>query len=262
MTRVHTERSPQEGPSVYVKYALFLINVFFWLIGIIILGIGIYVMVEQREVYSQLSDLTSNAAFVFLFVGGLIFITTFTGCIGALRENSCLLCLYAVIIGIMLLLEIACGVISVLYRENVQENVESKLKDAIVYYRDPAKQDLQLMIDTTQMELRCCGVNSYEDWQANIYFNCSSPGVEACAVPFSCCKDDPNNRQCGYGAGKMADSDREKAIHTRGCLTTALAWFRDNLMLIGIISFVVIFLQIISICMAMKLRGQVQAMRD
>ena len=37
-------------------------------------------------------------------------------------------------------------------------------------------------------QLGCCGVHRFKDWEANIYFNCTSPGVEACGVPFSCCK--------------------------------------------------------------------------
>jgi len=38
------------------------------------------------------------------------------------------------------------------------------------------------------VELHCCGLKDYMDWERNIYFNCSSPGVEKCGVPFSCCQ--------------------------------------------------------------------------
>lgn len=48
-----------------------------------------------------------------------------------------------------------------------------------------------------------------KDWDMNIYFNCSSVEVgsrEACGVPFSCCKRQPNelikNKQCGYDVRK------------------------------------------------------------
>ena len=262
MVRVHTETSSREEPNICVKYTLYFMNVLFWIAGVIILGIGIYVMVEKREVYNELSHLTLDPAVLFVFVGGMVFVVTFTGCIGALRENSHLLGFYAVVILILLILEVTCGTLSFIYRERVKEEVESKLRDAVVLYRDPARQDLQLLIDTTQIKLRCCGVNSYEEWRTNVYFKCDSPGVEACGVPFSCCKGDRTNLQCGYGAGKMETSERLDAIHTRGCLPSAILWFQSNLLCIGIFSFVVLLLQIISIYLAETLRGQVLSVKE
>ena len=38
------------------------------------------------------------------------------------------------------------------------------------------------------LQLLCCGVTGYRDWEMNLYFNCTSPSGEACGVPFSCCK--------------------------------------------------------------------------
>lgn len=81
------------------------------------------------------------------------------------------------------------------------------------------------------MQLQCCGIEGPKDWDRNIYFNCSSAEVgsrEACGVPFSCCKPQPNvskslspiplhlayflfcpnvqeiikNKQCGYDVRK------------------------------------------------------------
>lgn len=34
---------------------------------------------------------------------------------------------------------------------------------------------------------QCCGVNSPNDWQQNIYFACDSMAFQRCSVPFSCC---------------------------------------------------------------------------
>jgi len=41
-------------------------------------------------------------------------------------------------------------------------------------------------------QLQCCGIEGPQDWDKNVYFNCSSASVgsrEACGVPFSCCKN-------------------------------------------------------------------------
>ena len=65
-------------------------------------------------------------------------------------------------------------------------------------------------------QLQCCGALSSDDWEQNIYFNCSSvvnlygtfyTPTESCGVPFSCCKETESestkftivNSQCAYG---------------------------------------------------------------
>jgi hypothetical protein len=43
------------------------------------------------------------------------------------------------------------------------------------------------------LQLGCCGVKNYRDWNKNQYYNCSddgrnNPSPLACSVPHSCCK--------------------------------------------------------------------------
>ena len=62
------------------------------------------------------------------------------------------------------------------------------------------------------LQLECCGggINGPDDWENNVYFNCSSKifvngieytPIEACGVPYSCCRRDDVviNSQCGFG---------------------------------------------------------------
>lgn len=256
--------SSPEDPSKCIKFSLFFLNVLFWLAAILILGVGVYMMVEKKDAYQNLSDLSFDPAVLFVVLGGALFLITFLGCLGALRENTCMLCLYASIVGFLLLVELTCGVLGFYFRETVQEGIGEKLKDAIVLYREPNKPDLQLLIETTQTEFKCCGIISYEDWGSNDYFNCSSPGVEACGVPKTCCKteEDRTNNQCGYGVGRMDSFERGEKIYTTGCLTTVVDWFKNNLITIGIVSFGILLLQIITIWLAATLRGQVSDIKS
>ncbi len=183
-----------------------------------------------------------------------------------------MLCFYASIVGFLLLVELSCGVLAFLFRKKVEERIlefgREKLSTAIVLYRDPDKPDLKHFIETTQTEFKCCGIDSYEDWQWNIYFNCSSPGVEACGVPKTCCKKEEDrtklNSQCGFGVGRMDAFEREKRIYTIGCLTAVeerFKPFKSSLITIGIASFSILFLQIISIWLATLLRRRVLAIK-
>lgn len=40
---------------------------------------------------------------------------------------------------------------------------------------------------------QCCGAYGPDDWDLNVYFNCSGASYsrEKCGVPFSCCVPDP-----------------------------------------------------------------------
>lgn len=248
-----------------MKYILFFVNVLFWFFSILILGIGVYVMVEKREVYSKLTDLYYDPAVIFVVFGGLMFIITFTGCIGALRENTCLLAFYAGTITVILILELICGIVGFVNSGKLEEKVDEKLRNAIVFYRDPLKPDLHFLIDTAQSELGCCGSRGYTDWEANLYFNCTAPSVviSACGVPFSCCKteEQQTNRQCGYGVKNLNSAELEKRISVKGCLTVSVEFLKDNLALIGGLSFAVVVLQIITICLAWTFRRQIRQVK-
>ena len=261
--RVSPLQSEPEEPSKAVKYIIFFINVLFWFLSILILGIGIFVMVEKRDVYSKLTDLYYDPAVIFVVLGGLMFIITFTGCIGALRENTCLLAFYAGVITVLLILEVVCGIVGFVNSDKLEEKVDEKLRNAIVFYRDPNKPDLHFLIDSAQEELGCCGSRDYTDWEANEYFNCTalesvSP-LLPCGVPFSCCKTEElrDNRQCGFGVHKLSASARLERINEEGCLTVSVQFFKDNLALIGGLSFGVIVLQILTVCLASMFRRQV-----
>lgn len=63
------------------------------LMGLSIMVVGVWAWTE-KDIFNNLSRLTNIAldpAFVLIVIGGITFIIGFTGCVGALRENTCLL---------------------------------------------------------------------------------------------------------------------------------------------------------------------------
>jgi len=213
--------------SCCVKYLLFFFNVFFWLIGGLTVAIGLYARFEKTAYQDFFNDIVMDPAFALIIVGGIMFILGFTGCIGALRENVCLLKFFSVVLAIIFFLQLSLGVFVFVFQDKVENIVADKIKLTIKQYRDNV--DLQGLIDGVQQEFKCCGGNSYNDWEENMYFNCSSvPGAEACGVPFSCCREDTINRQCGYNIRlpKYTDTDRTGVIYTRGCIVAVKEWFK------------------------------------
>lgn len=270
MHRRRPRNRPEPKTSTCTKFSLFFLNVLFWLVGSIIVAFGIFVLVESKDYYQQLADISFQPAIFFFLIGAVVFIITFIGCIGSLRENTCLLCTYAGILTTIILLMVGTAVVGFLYKEKVENKVTSTLKTAIKYYRDIKKEDLKNLIDATQTKFKCCGAESYNDWNSDQYFNCSASfnGIKPashCGVPFSCCLAELQlNRQCGYGIRKPEVSliERRKVIYTSGCVENGKAWLASNLMLIGGVCIAVFILQLISIFLANKLREEVKEIKE
>ena len=89
----------------FVKYILFFMNVLFWFSSCVLLAIGIYAIINKQNLYGKISNLTTDPAVLLVVAGGVMFFITCGGCLGALRENICLLKFYAAMLGLMLLID-------------------------------------------------------------------------------------------------------------------------------------------------------------
>ncbi|VDO78674.1 unnamed protein product [Soboliphyme baturini] len=178
-----------------------------------------------------------DPAWILIIVGAVTFIIGFSGCVGALRENTCLLASYSVLLSVLLMAELSVGILGFVFSDWVKQQLEAELDDMIIYYRDDP--DLQGVIDWIQMDwLHCCGIHGPDDWDMNIYFNSSSEALgspEAGGVPFSCCIYAKMNGLINYFCGHRA---RRKPIpsdiiYNNGCLDRATDWFKKNLIVVG-----------------------------
>lgn len=294
-----------KGPEVSccIKYFIFGFNVIFWFLGITFLGIGLWAW-NEKGVLSNISSITDLGGFdpvwLFLVVGGVMFILGFAGCIGALRENTFLLKFFSVFLGIIFFLELTAGVLAFVFKDWIKDQLYFFINNNIRAYRDDI--DLQNLIDFTQEYWQCCGAFGADDWNLNIYFNCtdSNASRERCGVPFSCCTKDPAedviNTQCGYDArqkpvsgtcpcvlapsvsggafaharGCICDTllsslvkevDQQIVIYTKGCVPQFEKWLQDNLTIVAGIFIGIALLQIFGICLAQNLVSDIEAVR-
>lgn len=66
------------------------------LFGGLLIGIGMYAFVDKWQVIGWIRletvyDVILNVSLVMVIMGAVVFIVSFAGCVGALRENTCLL---------------------------------------------------------------------------------------------------------------------------------------------------------------------------
>ncbi|XP_019771153.1 tetraspanin-33 [Dendroctonus ponderosae] len=276
MSYPHHRRDAYRSNFTYVspcvKYLIFLLNFIFWLFGGLLIGIGMYAFVDKWQVIGWIRletvyDVILNVSLVMVIMGAVVFIVSFAGCVGALRENTCLLKFYSVCLLMFFLIEMGIAIMIFIYPHSIQTLLENNFTDKIIEtYRDDP--DLQNFIDFAQQEFQCCGLSSegYMDWSKNEYFNCSSPSVERCGVPFSCCTNDPNaplvNIMCGYGAQTLSIAEAGKKIWTSGCIEIVRSWAEGNLYAIAGVALGVALAQLFVIYLSKTLEGQIELQKS
>ncbi|XP_049808057.1 tetraspanin-33-like [Schistocerca nitens] len=260
--------------SSCVKYMIFLLNFIFWLFGGLLIGVGLYAFVDKWQATGLIKvetiyDVVLNISLVMVIAGGVIFIVSFAGCVGALRENTCLLKFYSLCLLVFFLLEMAIAIMGFVFPHTMQSVLEESFTDKIIHtYREDA--DLQNLIDFAQQEFKCCGLSSegYMDWSKNEYFNCSSPSVERCGVPFSCCMNATDissgliNIMCGYGVQELSVAEASKKVWTSGCIEIVRSWAERNLYTIAGIALGIALSQLFVIYLAKTLEGQIEMQKS
>ncbi|XP_061523193.1 tetraspanin-9-like [Phycodurus eques] len=222
-----------------VKYMLFLFNLLFWLGGCGLLGVGVWLSVSQGDFATLSPSFPSpSAANLVVTLGAVVMVTGFLGCLGAIKENKCLLLSFFIVLLIILLAELILLILFFVYTDKVGENARRDLKDGLVLYNTDNNAGLRDAWNAIQEEWRCCGVTSSSDWHAALQVN---------GVPDSCCQ------LVRLGCGRNASD----ALWTRGCYEKVEEWLDDNKHLLGTVAMCVLVIQLLGMAFSMTLYQQI-----
>ncbi|XP_055852225.1 CD63 antigen [Episyrphus balteatus] len=204
------------GSANCIKYTLFGFNLVFVLTGIILIavGIGVSAVYSEYEIF-LVSNFFSIPTFL-IVIGILIFIISFVGCWGALKENYCFILIFSALLGIIFILEISAGISGYVLRGDAEKFVDKRLKETILNYNKDGYDGTTFLWDSIQRQYRCCGVDKYTDWQP---VNNNSLPLSCCTIPdgtvgpFSCSYyvEDKNRSQDGCLKG-FTDFVRSHAL--------------------------------------------------
>ncbi|CAH3184594.1 unnamed protein product [Porites lobata] len=228
-----------EGGAKCIKFLLFVFNFIFFLGGVGLLGVGIYVHLNIGD-YVELSSVKYvTGSIIIMAVGAIIAVISFFGCCGAIKENRCLLGTFFALMLLVFGLEVAGTVLGYVYRDQVKTELKKDLDNALGQYGEDGKDGVTKAFDLLQEKEKCCGVNGYKDWRKTPFTNGSHS-----IVPDSCCKE--MKSECG----KKFSEDN---IYTEGCYQKTLKLLQDNLMIIGGIGVAVAVIQLLSMIFSMVL---------
>ncbi|KAF4092640.1 hypothetical protein AMELA_G00023380 [Ameiurus melas] len=245
-----------------LKYVLFTSNLLFSGLGLATLGLGFWGLVNKESfAQEKLDGLGTDPMLLFVFLGLLLSLLCLIGCVGALRENHCLLRIFSSMLLILVAAQVLVAIVAYSLQDWITELLRSAMLTAMMRYQDDL--DLRFITDEIQTGLQCCGVDNYRDWEVNQYFNCSSPGMQACGVPPSCCVDPLENgtvwnSQCGLRTQQLDEFSAQSVIFLGGCVGSISRWINLHSELIGIVTAVLLGVQILTLISTTRLLDSIQ----
>uniref|UniRef100_A0A2I3TDL1 Tetraspanin-15 n=1 Tax=Pan troglodytes TaxID=9598 RepID=A0A2I3TDL1_PANTR len=189
---------------LWLKFSLIIYSTVFWLIGALVLSVGIYAEVERQK-YKTLESAFLAPAIILILLGVVMFMVSFIGVLASLRDNLYLLQAFMYILGICLIMELIGGVVALTFRNQTIDFLNDNIRRGIENYYDDL--DFKNIMDFVQKKFKCCGGEDYRDWSKNQYHDCSAPGPLACGVPYTCCIRNTVDTMGGVGGcGGFPDS--------------------------------------------------------
>nr|XP_034833103.1 tetraspanin-9-like [Maniola hyperantus] len=115
-----------------VKYGLFVANVIFALAGLTLIGVGSAVLAMWSAAL-EVTPAGVNAILISVIVlGVVVFVVSFFGCCGAIRENRCFLSTYSVIMLILAAGKMYLAVVIFMAMDDIYKNVVEWLNKAFL----------------------------------------------------------------------------------------------------------------------------------
>lgn len=216
--------------TTIVRYLFFGFNLIFWILGLVVLAIGIYSRVEN-DTWKDLINTNSmfQAANLLIAAGIFVSVIGFLGCFGAIKKNQWCLFGYTVLVVVIFILEVAGGAYAYSNRKQVQEKLTKGVQGGVLvtYGRnDTVSIGISHAVDWFQQNVKCCGAAGPTDWvQSYWHSNVSADGIQ---VPKSCCVKPSGD--CNVGIS--ADSN-STAIFNRGCVQVGKEFAKKNLWMVG-----------------------------
>ncbi|XP_030749696.1 CD82 antigen-like [Sitophilus oryzae] len=253
--------------SCMVKYVLCAFNFIIFVTGSVVLGVGIWLLVDKNSFIAlikiipveNIEQFTSagvieQASYILVAVGAFMFLVSFLGYCGALKESRCMLTLYGILLIAILLLEIAAGVLAFTYKSKAEDETKNIMKASIEkYYNSTDHKDaVTVAWDALQISLRCCGVDDYTDYQDNKAWK-----EQDNIIPPSCCALNSENQVLDPTC--TTTPTLSNSYYKTGCYQKIIEWIMANLNIIILTAGVLGLIEVLGILFAFCLTKSISA---
>jgi len=175
----------------FMRGVVLVLNILFAIFGLILIGFGLYAKLDSNftAVLSNLTNATEiqgqavqSLALVMIAAGVITLLISLFGCVGALWHNRCYLYMYALILGILLILELVGFIMAFVYKGKLEEIYDSNLRKILIdaaNKTDATSNKTLAAFVVLQKQFKCCGAANYSDY-----------GRTVPNLPDSCFNDD------------------------------------------------------------------------
>lgn len=151
----------------FLKYLLFLCNLVFTVLGLVVLGLGMWGLISKESfAQEKIGSIGTDPMLILVTLGGVLTMLCLSGCVGALRENCTLLKLFSAAVLMLLTAQVLAAILAYSLQDQIGGYLRSGMLTAMVRYQDDL--DLRFITDEIQSNLQCCGADNYRDWEINM----------------------------------------------------------------------------------------------
>ncbi|KAK2853642.1 hypothetical protein Q5P01_006303 [Channa striata] len=245
-----------KGCLAVTKYFLFLFNLIFFLSGVVIMGFGLWLLLDNQSFIVVLNNSTAVkvACYTLIGVGAFSMLMGFVGCVGAIYEIRCLLGLYFTCLLLILIAQIAAGAL-IYFQQDVLNEEMSKIVSKVLGNYPGNNSTTEQAWDFIQKNMECCGWSGRSDWYGNMVVDNSSKLL----FPCSC-------QNISLATGNFSDSGFCEAqtpdwpVYDVGCSTSVESWLLTNIWVILGICLGVAFIELLgmtfSICLCRNIHAE------
>ncbi|XP_051885422.1 CD82 molecule b [Pristis pectinata] len=235
------------------KYFLFLFNLLFFILGAVILGFGLWILLDNTSFIAVLQSSSSAlriGSYILLGVGSVTMLMGFLGCLGAVNEVKCLLGLYFTCLLLILIAQITAGVLIYLQRDALKAEIADVIHQMIVNYnpQDNQGKSFGATWDYIQRKLHCCGWMGPANWTENLVIRNSSGTLYPCSCHQR--KDNDTMPETGFC--------KEVTPYDKGCVSSVEEWLYSNIGLIFGVCIGVAVIELLGMVLSMCLCKNVE----
>ncbi|NWY59967.1 TSN1 protein, partial [Chionis minor] len=232
------------GCFTFIKVMMILFNLAIFLSGGTLLGVGIWVTVDDQsflDIFGGLSSSVLQVVYVSYFliaIGAILLVIGFLGCYGAQKDSKCLLMMFFSVVLIIFIAEIAAAVVALVYT-GLAETLLTAVVTPLLRDKYGPDEKFTHVWNVTMKEVKCCGLNNYTDFTNSTWYE------EHKTYPEPCCEDiQPCN------ATLAATS------HVPGCFNQILQEIKTNAGVVGGVAAGIAALEIAAMAVSMYLYCQ------